>query len=111
TGRRRIDCEIPKTEFVAFSFLLPCVSHRAGRVRRSGGPIHLTTTGSGRATDAGTAAATRRADRIVSGCFGCSGSRSLHLSRPDCRSRPLDAAAYHYHGPANGSVSPSAHTG
>src|SRR5260370_15136739 len=33
----RIDREIPKTEFIAFAFLVPCVSHSARRIRRTGG--------------------------------------------------------------------------
>ena len=75
-------------------FRLPCVSHCAGRARRSGGPIRRTTTGSGRATDSGTTAATRSADRIVSGCLGGTDPRSGYLSRPNCGSRPVDAATH-----------------
>src|SRR5216683_2869711 len=81
--RRRNDCEVTKTEFVAFSFLVPLINHCAGSVRSAGGSIYFATSGSGRATDAGTAAATGGAD-----------PRRRHVSRPDCGSRPLAAATY-----------------
>src|SRR5216683_2929177 len=99
---RRIDHEVSKTEFVAFAFLLPCVGQCAGRVRRSDGAIHRTTAGSGRATNTGTVAATRRADRIVSGRFGGTNPRSGHLSRPNCGSRPVAATTYRTEGRTTG---------
>jgi hypothetical protein len=48
THRRRIACEVHKTELVPFSVLLPCISHRTRRLGRAGGPIRRATAGSGR---------------------------------------------------------------
>src|SRR6266849_1239128 len=94
-----LNYESPKTELISFAFLLPYVSHGASRVRRASGPIRRPAassggTGAGRATDAGTTAATRRADRIVSGCIGGPDPRGGYLSRPSCGSRSVATAIY-----------------
>ena len=73
----------------------------AAQADQSAAPPRLrprSSTSSGRATDAGTVAATRRAHRIVSGCVGGTDPRSGYLSRPNCGSRPVAAATYRSQG-------------
>jgi hypothetical protein len=79
--RRRIDCEVLKQ---SLSLLLSCClvlasapGGLAAQADQSG-----RNAGSGRATNARTAAATGSADRVVSGCFGGADPRRRYLSRP-----------------------------
>src|ERR1700730_12709792 len=96
--RRRTGCEFHKTEFVALTLLVPFVNHCAGSVCRSDGSDNCAVTGCDRATESGTPAATRSADRIVSPCAGCADPRSRYLSRPDRGSGPVVAATYRSQG-------------
>jgi hypothetical protein len=76
--RKRINCEVHKTEFVAFALILPCTHHYTESIR-PGGPICSTSAGSSRATGSGTTAATRRTDRIVSGFAGGTDPRGGYI--------------------------------
>src|SRR5712664_2772817 len=90
----RICHEVVQAGFDLTSLLFACAIHGASRVFRSHGPIQRTAAIAARATVSSRAAATGRADRLVSGRPRCAGSRRFHVSSGDCRGGSLDAKSF-----------------